>query len=472
MTLTKYLLTILIWLPLVAIAGGKGKLVSGPIQGHTTATSTKVWIMVKGATTASVMLTDTAGAYQKKVMLYTKGLAVYKDFTPLTFHFDSLPANKVYTIAIEVDAKHYKFDRPYRTSKTDVNDSYQFLVESCALSVPVGLRWLHPGIEDRTYKYARKTPADFNIWLGDYLYYFPKDYKTEEGMTKVWIEKRQRKLIAKFTAAMPQYSIWDDHDFGWNDSDSSFIHREHSLELFKKFWSNPEFGTAENPGCFFKFNYLDSEFFMLDGRYYRNLPTDSIPEKDGKFHVFPVPPRAAPNKTTPTMLGEGQLAWLKQGLKESKAVFKFIGIGVQVFNQTSSHEVYWHYQAELQDLIAFIKQEEIEGVIFLSGDRHYSELTKTDFDGLYPIYELTSSGITSFRYRASKKPESINPNRIEGTLADFQNYGRITISGEPGNRVCTMEILNNRGKQLWEYSINQNDLSFGAPQRNVPVKVE
>lgn len=469
---TKYILTVLLFFPLISFAGGKGKLVSGPIQGHTTATSMKIWIMVKGAEWATITIKDTSNTYENNLTLFTNTLAIYQDFTPLTFDFDDLPTNHVYTVSIKVDGKKYSVDRLYRTSKTDVNDSYQFLVESCALSVPVGLRWLHPGIEDRIYRRASKTTADFNLWLGDYLYYFPKDYKTEEGMTKVWIEKRQRKLIAKFTATMPQYSIWDDHDFGWNDSDSSFIHREHSLELFKRFWANPAYGTANYPGCFYKFDYLDSEFFMLDDRYYRNLPTDSIPEKESKFHVFPIPPTAAPNKTSPTMLGEGQLAWLKQGLKESKAVFKFVAIGVQIFNQNSSHEVYWHYQAELQDLVAFIKKEKIEGVVFLSGDRHYSELTKTEFDGLYPIYELTSSGITSFRYKASKKPESVNPTRIEGTLADFQNYGRITISGEQGNRLCNIEILNNRGKLLWEYQINENDLKLGSAVKPEPVKIE
>ncbi len=434
----------------VLFAGGNKKLISGPMQGHTTATYTNLWILVKDAGIASVTLIDTTSGERYTTILKTEGQAVYKDYYPLLFEFNDLPTNRVYKAEITIDNEHYDIERIYHTAKTDVNESYQFMVTSCALSVPFGLRWLHPGIEDNVYKHAIVKEADFSLWLGDYLYFRSWDSKKEKGMTRRWIWKRKRKKIATYMENWPQYSIWDDHEFGPNDGMSNFEHKKHSLGLFQKFWGNPGYGNDEAPGCFFKFDYLDSEFFMLDDRYYRTMPEDSVP----------------------TMLGATQLAWFKQSLKESKAVFKFVGIGSQTLNQVTTHECYWHYKDELADIINFIKQENISGVIFLTGDRHHSELLKLDVENSYPLYEFTSSGITSFRRRTRRTAENNNPGRVEGTLADYQNFGRITIEGETGNRVCLMEIFDNRGKLVWEYRINQNELKSLSTGKRIPVKEE
>ncbi|CAN5418104.1 alkaline phosphatase D family protein [soil metagenome] len=427
-----------------------GTLASGPMQGHTTITETKIWIMTKGAGVASVTLTDTLTGDRYTNILLTEGKNAYKDFAPLTFDFTNLPTGHVYTMEVTVDSQHYKIDRIYRTARTNMTDTYRFMVTSCALAVPFGLRWVHPGIEDRVYKHATKTEADFNLWIGDYLYYFPKNYHSEEGMSMKWVKIRKRKKIAGFCESIPQYSIWDDHEYGSNDAIGNFPFKKHSLALFTQYWANPSAGTPETPGCFFKFDYLDSEFFMLDDRYHRTLPTDS----------------------NPTLLGEGQLAWFKENLKQSQAVFKFVTIGSQVFNQVTTHECYWAFTKELGEIMQFIKDEKISGVVFLTGDRHHSELMKTDLQVGYPIYEFTCSGITSFRRRTRRTAEFINPSRIPGTLADYQNYGRVTITGNTGERVCILEVFNNRGKVIWEYSINQNELQAKTIGIGVPVKVE
>jgi alkaline phosphatase D len=429
---------------------GNHKLISGPMQGHTTTTYTNMWIMVQDATMASVTLIDTLTGERYTTILKTEGNAVYEDYFPLLFEFNDLPTNHVYRAEITVDSEHYDIDRIFHTAKTDITETYRFMFTSCALSVPFGFKWLHPGIEDNVYKYAITKEADFSLWVGDYLYFRPRDARQEEGMTKRWVWKRKLTKIATYMEQWPQYSIWDDHEFGPNDGIGNFAHKKHSLGLFQKFWGNPGYGSDEAPGCYFKFDYLDSEFFMLDDRYYRTLPEDSVP----------------------TMLGATQLAWFKQSLKESKAVFKFVGIGSQTLNQVTTHECYWQYKDELNDIIQYIKDENISGVIFLTGDRHHSELLKLDVDGGYPLYEFTSSGITSFRRRTRRTAEATNFGRVPGTLADYQNFGRVTIEGETGNRVCVMEIFDNRGKQVWEYRINQNELTAKPRNVNVPVKVE
>jgi len=48
---------------------------------------------------------------------------------------------------------------------------------------------------------------------------------------------------------------------------------------------------------------------------------------------------------------------------------------------------------------------------------------------------------------------------VAGTLVQKQhNYGKISITGSIGNRVCTLYDFDEYGKQLWKYEINENEL--------------
>jgi len=47
-----------------------------------------------------------------------------------------------------------------------------------------------------------------------------------------------------------------------------------------------------------------------------------------------------------------------------------------------------------QRMTDLIKSTKANGVIFLSGDVHWGEISRLEVPGLYPIYDLTSSGIT------------------------------------------------------------------------------
>lgn len=432
----------------ISANGGNG-LAAGPMQGHTTATSTYVWIMVEGQGEVVMTLVDKQGQEVARKTQNTNGFTGYKEYVPLTFHFKGLSPNSAYTAVISMNGETYKPDTPIKTLDDDPEKPYQFLVTSCALTVPVGLRWIHPGIEERVYKYACQTPSEFTLWLGDYLYYLKQHSSSREGMYKRFSKKRLQKKMMEFMQSQPQYAIYDDHDFGPNDSDGGYALKKDAVEVFKNFFPNP-YPAGQDEGIYFDFKYKDSEFFMLDDRYFRTTLDDDAPG----------------------MLGKKQLEWLKEELLKSDATFKFIGVGSQVLNQFSTNESYWKFEAEVNDLVDFIMDKQIDGVIFLSGDRHHSELLKlTDLrEGQYPLYDFTSSGITSFRRRTRRTSEGKHVHRVPNTLADFQNYGRISIDGPLDNRTCTFEIFNKRGKLAWSYTISANDLKFEKKTLSVQPK--
>ena len=107
-------------------------------------------------------------------------------------------------------------------------------------------------------------------------------------------------------ATTPSYGIWDDHDYGPNNSDRTFSYREETLEMYRRYWPNSGGGTSQTKGIFHKFRIADVEFFMLDDRYHRD-PNEAEDRK--------------------TMFGQGQIDWLKASLKASTATFKVIANG-------------------------------------------------------------------------------------------------------------------------------------------------
>ena len=186
-----------------------------------------------------------------------------------------------------------------------------------------------------------------------------------------------RDLVAK----VPCYAVWDDHDFGHNDSDSTEPGKERSLRAFKEFWANPSYGEEQNPGCYHKFSRGDVDFFMLDVRYHRS-PDKA--EKDDKK----------------TMLGDAQFEWLKRELKASKARLKFIASG-SVFDSKGSSDSWAMYPHARRTFLDFLKAEGGDGVVLISGDRHFS--AGYQVEGRF--IEITSGPIGSANAKATLTDE-------------------------------------------------------------------
>ncbi|HEX2899526.1 MAG TPA: alkaline phosphatase D family protein, partial [Bacteroidia bacterium] len=184
--------------------------------------------------------------------------------------------------------------------------------------------------------------------------------------------------------------------------------------------------------------YQDASFFMLDDRWFKN------------------------SENHQQVLGAEQMAWLKEKLLASKAPFKFIALGSQVVSEANQRET-WSKFAERQELLDFIKARQITGVIFLTGDRHFTELCKLEQPGLYPLYDFTNSPLTSpLRKRVNRKkdPECTHALRVPGTKFVAHNFGTVSISGNEGARECKFQTWDAYGKLAWEFTIRQADLDW------------
>jgi alkaline phosphatase D len=241
---------------------------------------------------------------------------------------------------------------------------------------------------------------------------------------------------------MPQFAIWDDHDYGPNDIGKNYILKETSRKIFMSYFCNPSYGE-NGQGIYTMTTWGDADIFMTDDRWWRTADKmkDSV---NGKPN---------PEKR---MLGKQQMEWLKNSLLYSSATFKIIAVGSQVLNPVSPYDKFLDFGVEYDELMNFLKEYKINGVLFLTGDRHHSEVIKVERPGTYPLYDITVSPLTSGRYPFGG-PEKNNPYRILG-IDQKQNYARFNFRGPLGNRQLNIEFLGIKGEKLGEWSITEKDL--------------
>ncbi|MEO8066155.1 MAG: alkaline phosphatase D family protein [Flavobacteriales bacterium] len=275
-----------------------------------------------------------------------------------------------------------------------------------------------------------KSP-ELMLWLGDNVYLREADLDSRSGMLHRYGHTRSLPEMQRLLSSASNYAIWDDHDFGPNDGDRSFVLAATSREIFRLFWPNPTVEQDGVGGMGTQFSYGDVDFFLLDDRSFRtrsDLKTGPI-----------------------TLLGQPQIDRLIEGLKFSKAPFKVVAIGGQFLSTAAVYENYVNYAAERTSIIDRIQQEGIRGVLFVSGDRHFTELSELALPDGNMIRDLTVSPLTSTAY----DPKEENTLRVEGTRVGRRNFATLTFSGKRDARSMLIRVFDSDGKQLWERSLAQ-----------------
>jgi alkaline phosphatase D len=232
---------------------------------------------------------------------------------------------------------------------------------------------MHIKRAQRSWNLLLAEQPDLHLTVGDTHY---ADTTDPTIQLQHHVAYRRKKEFANVLRQVPTYAIWDDHDYGPNNSDGTAEGKEFSLAGWKQAWPNPASGTPDTPGAFFKFSRGDVDFFVVDGRYHRS--PNELPDNDKK-----------------RMLGDAQFEWLLNGLKNSKAKFKIIASGsVLHHSKVDGWRIFTFSRHRLFDAI---KKNKISGVMYIGGDMHRSlvwQHHESDRVG-YPMIEIMSSGITN-----------------------------------------------------------------------------
>lgn len=420
-------LVLVLFTNLLAAKSPQGILL-GPITGHQTDSSAILWILVTDQPDSIKHLVPNQKIKNfDQLDAYLFNYSMEQNFDAIFYNKKDLNyINHISTLKITLSKGSYEFfgEEEDGTYKVTTQKDYSFLVGS-------GLFDNQDASEEDQKPFAildamSKKYPDFMIWLGDNINYQDKRLDSYEKLFMDQVKLRTNPTVAEFMTSCPQFAIWDDLDHQNTDAaTTSALGKDQELDLFKQFWPNSNFGTENTKGTFNHFRHEDAEFFMLDNRFHK---TPGV-----------------------TMFGRAQMAWLKKKLSASRANFKFIVSGSPILAESKNGEDLNDFPDEKQELLAFIKQQDISGVIFLNGDRPYSELNFQYRSGTYPLHEFTCSPLSNTTNTATTTK---NPLRVKKTLVKKRNFGRITISGKLNERICKLEVFDHTGVMAWSYTLD------------------
>jgi alkaline phosphatase D len=250
----------------------------------------------------------------------------------------------------------------------------------------------------------RSAKPDFFIFLGDTMY--SDKGKTAIQLTDYWAKYVENRDAAtqRLLAQRSVFAMWDDHEVA-NDFSSTHPRMPIGRKAFFDYW--PIRPDPQDPHRLYRaFRWgLAVEFFLLDTRQYRDPAVG-------------------------TMLGPVQKQWLKDSMAASPATFKFIVTSVPFSDPRK--DKWGEYPQERDDILDFIGEKGIAGVVFLATDVHYAAVANVP--GSLGLKEFIFGPLaTSMHYQ-------INPNepRFEYFNDQSQNYGKISV--KPGPPHLSVEV--------------------------------
>jgi alkaline phosphatase D len=415
---------------------------NGPMVGYSDMKEVMLWVQTEKS--AKVKFNYWEQDKPSAKMTTDEVLTIKKDGFIAKIICDQVTMGKKYTYEVLLNNKVITRDYPLAFQTQELwqyrkdPPTFKFALGSC--------NYINEEATDRpgrgyggfneVFKSIHEKKPDFMIWGGDNVYYREADWGTRTGMIHRNTHSRNIPELQALLGSTHHYAIWDDHDYGTNDSDRSFWNKEMSLEMFKLFWANPNY-VFKDEATTGTFQWGDVQFFMMDNRWFKAGNENHTADRD--------------------YYGKKQLTWLIDALSASSATFKVIVTGGQVVNPAKVFENMANFEAEREELLKKITDAKIKGVLFVSGDRHHTVLQKLDRSGAnYPLYDLTVSPLTS----GPAKPVKVEDNSpvVEGTIYTERNFAICEVSGTLKDRVLKISIFDNKGEQKWTRDIKASEL--------------
>lgn len=296
---------------------------------------------------------------------------------------------------------------------------------------------------------------DVFVYLGDNIY---GDTYNMQVLQSKYDSLAAKPEFQRLKRSVKILATWDDHDYGWNDAGKYYPYKKESKELFLNFFEEPAASERRKHEGVYTSYYFEGkgkrlQLILLDNRTFRSdlrLYRGELSRQAKYFYPLDYYPHQIEDST---LLGADQWQWLEGELKKP-ADIRIIGSGSQFGITYNGYEAWANFPHEQKRFIDLIKKTRANGVLFISGDVHYAEISKLQTEGCYPIYDITSSGITSTWMFATP-----NDNRIEGPVMD-NHFGLISINWEVKDPLIKMEIWDVRNNQRIEHSIKLSEIRF------------
>jgi len=261
---------------------------------------------------------------------------------------------------------------------------------------------------------------DLFIFLGDNIY---ADTTDMDVMRTKYGKLQADAGFARLIKTCPVLATWDDHDYGVNDGGAEYPRRHESQQIFVDFWNDPAGSPRRKRAGVYDAHVFGPkgkrvQIILLDTRYFRSKLKRGNRRTGGAYVPDPDP--------NATMLGDAQWAWLHEQL-QIPADLRIIATSIQCLPESAGQETWSNLPRERERLFDTIQQVETNGVVLISGDRHWSELSVTEEGLRYPVYEATSSSLNQVHPRGTP---TVNRFRALNNTFHRENFGVLDIDWE------------------------------------------
>jgi alkaline phosphatase D len=270
------------------------------------------------------------------------------------------------------------------------------------------------------WNYIRQLKPQFFMWGGDNIYGDTTDplqlkykYHIQNAVTDYQELKKE----------MPILGIWDDHDYGQDNATHTNPIKERARELFYDFIEEPQYSLRRtNDGI-----YTSYEFGPIERRVKMIL-------LDNRFH------HSAPGAN---LLGAEQWQWFEDEIKNSNAKIHFIVAGLSVLSPKIPKTEEWEdHPRALNKMLGILNRYNPPGVVFLTGDKHFSSIFKR-----HGYLEFMNSGLT----------HTVPTRALRAYVARFYplsffglTFGRVQIKWIKNQPILNLQIRARRDEPVFE----------------------
>lgn len=426
--------TLLYHVPLFSQTLPGDQIVYGPMLSPVYGDSIRVWVMMKassgsGSTYVLEVTPESGGAVLTGIAYQTDDRSGHH---LRSYLYKGLQQGQAYNVTIKRNGTVVQ-ERSTRfvTEASTVSD-FEFLAGGCGRIFDMS-RCIdqyearsHINGTPEIYNHMATEQSDLMVWLGDAVYLLGLQHAGGTCPTAIddWANKDAcfdrymyyRKFHDSLCRAMPQLAITDNHDTGPNEFNKDMPTLPMTKELFMEWWPNPVYkSNAQGQGLYSSYRYKDVEYFLLDNRSYR--------------------------ESTVKHMGIDQLNWLKQAMLQSTATFKVIISGTPTFDKRGGGRNF-SITTECDELIKFVKSNNIDGVLSYSADIHRQEFYGRYNDHTYPFFDVLSGNLASDIGTGNPVIARDNDMIFDAVV---QTYTRSNVYGNAGDRRLKIDYVSPEG---------------------------
>lgn len=306
------------------------------------------------------------------------------------FAVDDLAPDTTYHYAVEVDGTLDTIQVGRFTTFPDGPASFRFTVGACA----------RVGSNGSVFDAIVREQPLFHLIAGDFHYGDIPDDERDRYDDVIGLTLRQPAQAALYRSTPIAY-VWDDHDYGVNDSDSFSASRAAAMAAYRANVPSYELAGALSP-----------VYQRFDVGRVRFLLTDARSGREGGV----------------TLLGADQLAWLLDELvlaAEEQALVVWLNPVPWVADEEEGADHWGGFPEERRIIADTIAEHDIDNLLMISGDAHMVAIddgTNTDFssDG--------TSGFPLLHAAALDRPGTVKGGPYSvGAIGGSGQYGVVDV---------------------------------------------